>query len=331
MRLRNARGMGSDRFVIAVPNLASDVSSFFFPASVLLVYRCTTDFPPLTPLCGGSQFLTLKEALMTHKVLMFLLASWLFVFPAFAQTQPPLEAHAFEIGVETYYMNYEEPGIMENEGWMYGVIGSYTYRKAIMARVEARLATGEVDYSSVNTGSADNITDVAFETRGLLGYDLRRGSVLFTPYIGLGYRYLNDDSEGTVTTTGALGYERESNYYYTPIGLEMVVPLRDRWTMGLTGEYDHFWSGKQKSLLSGAVAGLSDIENDQDNGHGLRSTLSFKKRYGSLALNLGVFLRYWWVDDSEVVQVSQSGRLVAALREPENETYEAGLMLSLYF
>lgn len=268
---------------------------------------------------------------MARKILFFVLASCLFVLPAFAQTQLPLKTHAFEVGAETYYMKYEEPGLMKNEGWMYGVIGSYTYHNGVMARIEARLAKGEVDYSSTNTGSADNMTDVAFETRGLLGYDFRHGSALITPYIGFGYRYLNDDSEGTVTTTGALGYERESNYYYSPIGVEVLIPLTDRWYLGLAGEYDLFWSGKQKSKLSGAISGLSDLENDQDDGHGARASISFKKRYDSLTLNLGAFFRYWWIDNSEVVPRTQAGVLVGYDLEPENETYEAGVMISLFF
>jgi hypothetical protein len=242
-----------------------------------------------------------------------------------------VKTHAFEVGAETYYMNYEEPGIMENEGWMYGVIGSYTYRRTIMARIEARLATGEVDYTSTNTGSADDITDTAFETRGLLGYDFRQGRVLLTPYVGFGYRYLKDDSEGTITTTGARGYERESNYYYSPIGVELGIPLQNRWSMTITGEYDLFWSGNQESKLSGAFASLPDIENDQDDGHGLRGTIGFKKRFQQWTLGFGGFVRYWWIDDSEVVEVRRAGVLDAALVEPENETIEAGVMVSLFF
>lgn len=71
---------------------------------------------------------------MARKILFFVLASCLFVLPAFAQTQLPLKTHASEVGAETYYMKYEDPGLMKNEGWMYGVIGSYTYHNGVMAR-----------------------------------------------------------------------------------------------------------------------------------------------------------------------------------------------------
>lgn len=269
---------------------------------------------------------------MARKVLLSVLLQVIFVFSAFAQTvQLPWKTHNFEVGTEAYYQKYEEPGIMKNEGGMYGVIGSYAYHKSIMARIEARIAGGKVDYSSTNTGSADGITDVAFEPRFLFGYDLRYGSWWITPFVGFGYRYLNDDLKGVVTTTGALGYERESNYYYSPIGIEGTVPLANRWYLGLSAEYDLFWSGKQKSHLSGAIAGLSDIENDQDEGHGFRATAGFQKKFDRLGLNMGVFFRWWKIDESDVVPITQSGVLVRNGLEPNNKTYEIGGMVSLRF
>ena len=39
----------------------------------------------------------------------------------------PLDEHAWELGTEISYINYEEPNVMEEEGMMYGISGSYTY------------------------------------------------------------------------------------------------------------------------------------------------------------------------------------------------------------
>jgi hypothetical protein len=271
------------------------------------------------------------KPVMTRKILVLLVAQLLLALPAFAQDTLPVKVHTFEVGLETYYMKYEEPGLMENKGWMYGVTGSYTYHNRLMARLEARVAMGEVDYSSVNTGSDEGISDKAFEARGLLGYDFRVGAWLLTPYIGIGYRYLNDDSQGTVTSTGHLGYERESNYYYSPLGIEAVVPLNERWRLTLTGELDLFWSGKQKSHLSGAVSGLNDIENDQNKGLGARGSLSFQRKLGTTTMSFGAFARFWWIDDSEYCPITQGGALLRNDLEPENRTYEVGVMFSLYF
>jgi hypothetical protein len=273
----------------------------------------------------------MKEVSMARKVLVLVLAQFLFALPVFAQTQVPLKTHAFEVGAETYYMKYEEPGIMENEGWMAGVIASYTFRRNIMARIEARVAAGEVDYSSTNTGSDDSISDVAFETRGLLGWDFRPGTWLITPFVGFGYRYLNDDSEGTVTTTGARGYERESNYYYSPIGIEALTSLPNGWSLGMSAEYDLFWSGTQKSRLSGAIAGLSDLENDQNGGYGVRFSANLHKKFTPLSLKFGPFFRYWKIDDSDVAPITFGGVLVGYGLEPNNKTYEIGAMVSVTF
>ena len=268
---------------------------------------------------------------MTRKILLLFVAQLLLALPVFAQTTFPVKTHTFEIGAETYYMKYEEPDFMENTGWMYGVIGSYTYHNRLMLRLEARAATGEVDYSSENTGSEDGITDKAFEARGLGGWDFPVGTWLLTPYFGFGYRYLNDDSQGRVTTTGHLGYERESNYFYSPLGMEATVPLRDRWALTLAGELDILWAGKQKSNLSGAVAGLGDLENDQEEGMGARASIRFQKRFSALSMNIGAFFRYWWIDDSEVSPLTYQGIQVGYGLEPENRTYEVGATFSINF
>jgi hypothetical protein len=269
---------------------------------------------------------------MRRKVLFAfaLFAQCLFVLPSFSQTLP-VKTHNFEIGLETYYMKYKEPHIMENTGWMYGALGSYTYHNRIMARVEARVATGEVDYSSNNTGSDSGTRDTAVEARGLLGYDFSVGQWLLTPYLGFGYRYLNDDSKGSVTTTGHLGYERESNYYYSPVGLEAMVPLADRWSLTLNGEADIFWSGTQKDRLSGAVAGLSDVEYDQREGVGARGSIRFLKRFETLTMSFGGFIRYWWINDSGVSPTTFRGVQSGYSVEPENHTYEVGAMFSILF
>jgi len=79
----------------------------------------------------------------------------------------------------------------------------------------------------------NNIDDYILEFRGLAGYDFPVSKASFlTPYAGIGYRYLNDDSSGKVASTGALGYERESNYIYSPIGVKFIADLKKGWSMG---------------------------------------------------------------------------------------------------
>ena len=149
-----------------------------------------------------------------------------------ALAEVDLPTHSWDLGTSVSHIKYDEPDVMEEKGMMYGVMGSYTYRSGLMLRADGKWSWGEVDYK--NSGTLDDIDDYILEFRGLCGYDFPMATVtIVTPYIGFGYRYLNDDFKGT-TSTGALGYERESNYYYSPIGIETITELDNDWSFGLS-------------------------------------------------------------------------------------------------
>lgn len=260
------------------------------------------------------------------------------------------EKSKLEFGTEVFYFNYKEPGIMEEDGAFYGIFGAYTFRdklderiygdgaegsnKTGMFKIEGRLDFGEVDYTSQNTGSIDNIEDWIFEVRGLAGCDFYFGdaqSGRVTPYLGFAYRYLNDDSAGRVSTTGHFGYERESNYYYVPVGIEIHREFAADWGATLNLEYDWFIQGKQRSHLGDAVTGLNTVENDQEKGYGLRASARITKYNPSVDFFVEPFIRYWDIDDSNVSAITFSGLIVGSGVEPANESYEAGLRLGLHY
>jgi len=244
-----------------------------------------------------------------------------------AQTELP--KHSADLGTEISYIKYKEPGVMEEKGMMYGIVGSYTYRPKFMLRAEGRFAYGQVDYK--NSGTLDNIDDYILEFRGLGGYDFSvfTASTL-TPYIGIGYRYLNDDMTGT-TSTGALGYERESNYLYSPIGVEIITPLKNDWSVGATLEYDYFWKGIQKSHLSDTGLGLGDIENDQNKGYGIRGSVKFQKKGEKLDFVIEPFIRYWNIKKSKETAITYSGTIIGYGYEPKNNSTEIGCKLAVKF
>lgn len=241
-----------------------------------------------------------------------------------------LPKYTREAGVETYYFKYKEPSVMREQGVFSGVTGAYTYHNGIMLKAEGRGAIGQVDYK--NSGTLDNIDDFTLEFRGLGGYDLDVfTATVVTPYIGLGYRYLNDDSKGKITSTGAAGYERESNYLYTPIGIETLTELNNRWFFGVNLEYDYFWKGVQKSHLSDVDRGFNDLENDQNKGYGVRGSIKLVMKGERLDFVIEPFVRYWNIDKSEEQNLSFSGVLVGFGYEPKNHTIESGLKLGVGF
>ena len=240
-----------------------------------------------------------------------------------------LPRHSGEIGTEAYYFRYQEPDVMKENGSFYGLTTKYTFRDKLMFRVEGRTAAGQVDYK--NSGSMDDINDYTIELRGLGGYDFPIFTkTLVTPYLGVAYRYLNDDARGT-TSTGALGYQRESNYFYSPIGIETMTGLKNAWSLVFTLEYDYFWRGVQKSHLSDADRGFNDLENDQNHGYGARGSVRLFKKAKNIDFIIEPFVRYWNIKKSEEENVTFAGVIIGYGYEPKNNTIETGINFALNF
>ncbi len=261
----------------------------------------------------------------------------------------PLDQN-FEAGVEVSAFNYEEPNFMEEDGVLFGFFGNYEVLFRENApheslrdlftngngfnrfELDARILWGEVDYTSPISGTLDDIDDWLFEIRGLAGYDFPlRNDQIITFFLGLGYRYLNDDSGGLRTSTGALGYERESNYLYLPVGLKYFLPLRQGWSLEARGEFDIFLTGEQKSHLEDVSPGLTTISNDQDDGWGARAAVKLQREGERADVFVEPYFRFWHVDDSEVAPVMFGGVLVGFGLEPENESWEAGCRFGVRF
>lgn len=245
----------------------------------------------------------------------------------------------FELGYEFSNIIYKEPSVMREEGSMYGVSGSYTYfgwfsplpreNNKSMLKIEGKYSSGRVDYK--NSGTIDNIRDYMIEVRGLIGSVFYRRKTAVIPYLGFGYRYLNDDSGGKISSTGAYGYERESNYYYMPIGANFITDLNQGWFFETTLEYDIFIKGKQISHLSDVTPAYNDLRNRQKNGYGLRGSLRLRKEFGIVDFVLEPFIRYWNIKKSEDAYITYSGVIIGYGYEPKNNSREYGLKLAARF
>lgn len=259
--------------------------------------------------------------------------------------------NTLEMGAEASYIRYEEPDIMKDTGYMAGVFAAYTHRtstnrhiktlgdifsdenKINMYRLDGKLSWGQVDYKSRNTGEIDNIDDYMIEIRGTAGYDIPVSDAWrLTPYLGFGFRYLNDDSGGRASTTGHFGYERESRYFYLPIGLETQRTFQKNWIAAMTFEYDVFLDGTQKSHLGDAVSGIDTVKNDQDGGYGLRGSFKLTKQKESYDFFVEPFIRYWNIDDSDLAVITFSGSPIGLVgQEPANNSTEYGFKLGVRY
>ena len=246
--------------------------------------------------------------------------------------------HRFGLAFEVSHIKYEEPGIMNNKGVMWGVSGDYTFHpENFMFRLDGRFSFGDVDYWSKDTGTDSDIRDYNLEARFAFGYEVKTASpkVSFTPFTGLGYRYLADLSGGTKTSTDYSGYDRESNYLYSPIGIETILRLKGSWFFGLAGEYDLFWHGWQYSQLGDIDPGLNTLKNDQKDGWGARGSVRISKRVGRMDLCIEPYFRYWDIGDSDIdiLTYFDPNDLIAIgpMHEPPNTTREWGSRLGIRF
>ena len=241
--------------------------------------------------------------------------------PAWAQ-DPLATRGGWEMGAQFSQYRYEEPGTMTLEGNRFGVSGAYTAvtpRRAF-ARFEGRWSYGELEYqgSGVLTGVPDHILEV----RLLAGRDYGSERLRWSPYVGVGFRYLYNDLRG-VSSTGAIGYQRESNYFYLPLGVTLRMPIAEGWVFAPQIEYDVFVRGVQRSYLSDTGLGLGDVSNEQSSGRGYRVQLMLESRRWTLA----PWMHYWDVKDSDI----QSIGMGLAGYEPANTTREAGVELRYRF
>jgi len=253
--------------------------------------------------------------------------------PAFAQeTKWLVPMHAFELGVNLGYFDYDEDWVdVKLDGFRYGVIGSYTYHNNLMVCTSLEYTKGQTRYDGRlldGTPKVDDSDDYILEWRGLVGYDFASGGHLITPFIGVGYRYWNDQVEGVG------GYEREVSYLYSPIGVKTMAPLSTAWMWGISAEYDLFWGGKVESHLTDVAVGYNDPEVDQNfgDGFGLRLSLRFSRVLGRRsALAIEPYMSYWDIDRSELSAVTLYGVPIGYLFEPENRTSTFGIRIGWQF
>ncbi|MBI4997147.1 MAG: outer membrane beta-barrel protein [Rhodocyclales bacterium] len=247
-----------------------------------------------------------------------------------------------EIGISASSYKYVEDNFMSLKGPLLGI--DYGVRFAVsdggFVKGDVRYSRGKVDYESEGTGTADNNTTWYLETRLLAGYDFALGSHTLGPYTGLGFRYLYHDGRGT-TSTGAIGYRRESRYTYLPLGLAHRWTFSEHMKLTTTIEYDYLLEGRQTSELNdgagqvttptGTVVSAQPLKNDQSHGHGWRASVMLQ--FGNW--KMGPYANYWRLSTSEpddAYLVDNTGNVwILTGVEPKNKTTEAGFKAHYLF
>ena len=235
-----------------------------------------------------------------------------------------------QVGVTISHYKYEEPNFMSLEAMKLGIdySSTLTVDDSWFIRLDGRYATGDADYESEGTGSSDDIPDWYAEIRALIGTDYLFNDSILAPYSGLGYRYLYNDLRGD-SSSGAIGYRRESEYIYLPIGVTQRLALNEGSQLENNLEFDYLLHGQQTTHFED-LAGHGDFtygeefKNGQDSGYGIRASSMYLLGNWSV----GPYLTYWDIEDSEtntsIVGIGDSYYLMTG-KEPANNTLEYGI------
>lgn len=228
-----------------------------------------------------------------------------------------------EVTLDVGYYKYEEPNFMsDTSDPVFISLGLRNWEVSTDAKnpwhflYTAEITRGWVHYS----GSGELDKDYyKFRGEAYAGYSFGA----FTPLIGLGYRWLYDDSGGEISSTGLRAYDRRSQYLYIPIGGIFVLNEK----LKIKGQFNYFLAGRQKSYLSD-VAGSDVDENDQSSGWGTDVTIDYRFKD---KISLYSYFRYWDVDRSNTVSGTHAGALSFQTYEPDNTTVELGVGLAYKF
>jgi hypothetical protein len=253
--------------------------------------------------------------------------------PALAHAQgiPLKTTTGIEIGGQLSQYKYEEEVnnrfFMSLQGSKLGLVGSYAraYGDSLYWSVDGRFAAGNNHYKSAGTGEAGHNPDSYTDARVTVGRDFDVGSQVLSLYAGLGSRSLKSDLRG-YTNTGAAGYRRSSHYLYLPLGVTHRFRLSEQARWATTLEYDHLIEGRQKSHMTDIVGYTSDLENQQNKGHGLRLNLA----YETATWSVGMFYQAWSIDDSEMGTYTSTTTVYSGY-EPKNTTREVGVQVRYRF
>jgi hypothetical protein len=235
---------------------------------------------------------------------------------SYTRGQQAILAPGLTLGVEGGYYRYSEnPQFMDltsnkaiGASLAYQVVSS----QGISWRVEGRYLNAPADYASSQGKAADEPNMLA-DGRFLLTHEVDMSGSSLAAYIGLGYRYLQNDGKDV---NGYAGYTRTSQYLYAPVGVWGGVAAGPNSMWVGQAEVGQLIAGRQYSDINGG------LYNNQHNGREIRLYGAY--RYGGL--ELGPYAQFWQIDESDS---ACAGGLCGV--EPKNFTREIGLRLSYHF
>lgn len=239
---------------------------------------------------------------------------------------PTRDSHA--IGLLGASYSYQEPSLGVN---MHALnVGLEYQRTKIFSQDrffvgEFAYATGPDNYS----GSGNLVIPKYYiDLKLSLGKDIFYDTYVLSPYIGVGYRFLNQAGGGLLTSTDHYMYDRRSTYVYVPVGFRRRIAMQTGATVETRLEYDFLVAGNQFSGLSVAnnngYTDAGDVNNRQTTGYGLHASFMYQRPDG---WSFGPYWKYWNIStsDSATWTYKKNGTAYSVSAwEPANTTDEFG-------
>lgn len=147
---------------------------------------------------------------------------------------------------------------------------------------------------------------------------------MITPFAGLGYRIVHDDSGGHFPSNGGVSYDRQNHLVYVPFGF-LINPVEN---LTFKAQANAVLLGRQISFTSDGDTGYPDGHNQQDKGWGVDFAADYRMTekwsvYG--------FYRYWSIDRSDSDCGDVAGQGYVCWWEPDNTTTEIGVGVAYKF
>ncbi len=233
-----------------------------------------------------------------------------------------------ELGLTLSHYDYQEPSVdVRMTALNIGIEYQRTH-----ALSGDRFWTAGVDYAygpDSYSGSGNLIVPKYYYNLKLaVGKDLFYDTYVLSPYVGLGYRFLSQAGGGLATSSGAYFYDRQSSYFYLPLGVKRRIAVSGGAQFETTVEYDHLLMGNQYSGLSVAdnwgYSDSSNVNNRQTTGYGLNASVMYRRPDG---WSFGPYWKYWNISasDSATWTYKKSGTAYSVSAwEPANTTDEFG-------
>lgn len=271
----------------------------------------------------------------------YLLVLFLFTPSGYAVPLPSYTPYKINIEYAPSYYRYQEKVINEETGskdyfmslTSMPVIHAFTldYRRFInhdwFSQTLATIVLGNVDYDSDGSGYVSGEDNLIFMLDNSMNY-CQDNSICTS--IGYAFRYLDNDSGLSMTSTGNTGYERENFLHLLPFGLSYRYPLySSKFSSSLVRwKYYYLLDGWQISHLSKYSSCSNDLKNKQRKGYGFEASLRLysndrKWFYGANA-------QYWKIAESDEVKVPCFGSDNVG-SEPENTTIMVGVIVGYHY